>query len=345
MQNCWRFAEGGQSEATDSSLRIRNADAVTFILSAATSFVNYHDISGDPAAVCGRILSAINDVDYATLRRRHEADFGALMNRVRLQVGDESRNSLPTDERLKAVREGKADPNLEGLCFQFGRYLLAASSRVGGQPANLQGIWNESVSPPWGSKYTININTEMNYWPAEVCNLAECDQPLFDLLQDIAVTGAKTAKTYYGCGGWVAHHNIDLWRGTAPVDAARFGMWPVGGAWLCQHLWEHYAFQRRPAVPQGILPDYEGRRPVPAGSHGGRAQASLAGDSVFHVPGTRLSRRQWETGLSLALTDLGCGDHERIVPALHRREPSARRGRGLPSQVGSRAQETSTLSN
>jgi alpha-L-fucosidase 2 len=164
------------------------------------------------------------------------------MGRVRLQVGDRSMNDQPIDDRLKAVRGGKSDPNLEALCFQMGRYLLVCSSRPGGQPANLQGIWNESVSPPWGSKYTININTEMNYWPAEVCNLSECQQPLFDMLKDIAVTGAKTATTYYGCNGWVAHHNVDLWRGTAPVDAARFGMWPVGGAWLCQHLWEHYAF-------------------------------------------------------------------------------------------------------
>ena len=117
-----------------------------------------------------------------------------------------------------------------------------SSSRLGGQPANLQGIWNESVVPPWGSKYTININTEMNYWPCEVCNLPECHRPLFEMLKDVSVTGAKTAKVYYGHGGWVAHHNIDLWRGTAPVDAARFGMWPVGGAWLCQDLWEHYAF-------------------------------------------------------------------------------------------------------
>ena len=234
--------EGGQSEATDSSLRIRNADAVTFILTAATSFVNYHDISGDPAAVCGKTLTAIAGTDYSMLRRRHEADFRALMSRVHLQVGEAARNSLSIDERLKAVREGNADPNLEALCFQFGRYLLVSSSRAGGQPANLQGIWNDSISPSWGSKYTININTEMNYWPAEVCNLSECHEPLFDLLRDIATTGAKTARAYYGCGGWVAHHNIDLWRGTAPVDAARFGMWPVGGAWLCQHLWEHYAF-------------------------------------------------------------------------------------------------------
>ena len=235
--------EGGKSEAADDSVRIKGANAVTFIVAAATSFVNYHDISGDPAAACEKVLAGIAGKDYATLRRRHEdrlprADGpGAPERRRRAQ-----RTRNPSTSGSRRCAQGDADPNLEALCFQFGRYLLASSSRAGGQPANLQGIWNESVSPPWGSKYTININTEMNYWPAEVCNLSECHQPLFDMLKDISVTGAKTAKTYYGCGGWVAHHNIDLWRGTAPVDAARFGMWPVGGAWLCQHLWEHYAF-------------------------------------------------------------------------------------------------------
>ncbi len=234
--------ESGQSEAADGKLRIHGANAVTLMVAAATSFVNYHDLSGDPAVACERTLAAVAGKDYTALRNRHVEDFRRLMGRVHLRVGDAAMNAKPIDERLKAMREGQADPNLEALCFQFGRYLLASSSRVGGQPANLQGIWNESVSPPWGSKYTININTEMNYWPAEVCNLSECHQPLFEMLKDIAVTGAGTARKYYGCNGWVAHHNLDLWRGTAPVDATRFGMWPVGGAWLCQHLWEHYAF-------------------------------------------------------------------------------------------------------
>ena len=234
--------EGGRSEATESGVRIQGANAVTFIVSVATSFRNYQDIGADPAERCEPLLAAAARKDYAALRQRHEADFGGLMGRVHLNVGDDSMNEKPVDERLKALREGGTDPNLEALCFQFGRYLLASSSRAGGQPANLQGIWDEAVAPPWGAKYTININTEMNYWPAEVCNLSECHQPLFDMLKDISITGAKTAKMYYGCEGWVAHHNIDLWRGTAPVDAARFGMWPVGGAWLCHHLWEHYEF-------------------------------------------------------------------------------------------------------
>ncbi len=234
--------DGGTSEASDTTLKIRNADAVTLVLTVATSFVNYHDISGDPAARCKKVLDAVADKDFATLRRRHVDDFRGLMGRVHLQLGDASLNEKPTDERLKSVRAGGTDANLEALAFQFGRYILASSSRLGGQPANLQGIWDESVLPPWGSKYTVNINLEMNYWPAEVCNLSECSAPLFGLLKDLSETGSKTAKTYYNCGGWVLHHNTDLWRGTAPVDAAKYGMWPVGGAWLCQHLWEHYAF-------------------------------------------------------------------------------------------------------
>ena len=235
-------SDGGQSIATDSTIGVKEANSVTFILTAATSHINYHDISGDPIRICEAVLAHCEGKDYAALLKRHISDFNGLMGRVQLNVGDYSMNEKPTDERLNAMRGGGDDPNLEAKCFQFGRYILASSSRAGGQPANLQGIWNEAVIPSWGSKYTININTEMNYWPSEVCNLAECDQPLFDMIKDVSVTGIETAKDYYGCDGWVTHHNIDLWRGTAPVDAARFGMWPVGGVWLCQHLWEHYAF-------------------------------------------------------------------------------------------------------
>jgi alpha-L-fucosidase 2 len=234
--------EGGRSEASGSALNVRDADAVTFVLAMATSLVNYHDISGDPAARCRNVLDAVAGKDFATLYRRHVDDFRGLMGRVHLNLGDASLSANPTDQRLQAVRGGAVDPSLEALCFQFGRYILASSSRAGGQAANLQGIWNEAILPPWGSKYTANINVEMNYWPAEVCNLAECHQPLFDLIRDLSETGAKTAMTHYNCSGWVLHHNTDLWRGTAPVDAAKYGMWPTGGAWLCQHLWEHYAF-------------------------------------------------------------------------------------------------------
>ena len=234
--------EGGKSEPAGSALNITNADAVTLVISITTSFVSYLDISGDPAARCKKVLDAVADKDFSTLYRRHVDDFSNLMGRVHLQIGDASANEKPTDERLRALRAGDSDINLEALAFQFGRYILASSSRAGGQPANLQGIWNEEILPPWGSKYTANINVEMNYWPAEVCNLVECNQPLFDLIKDLSEGGARTAKTYYNCDGWVLHHNTDLWRGSAPVDSARYGIWPMGGVWLCQHLWEHYAF-------------------------------------------------------------------------------------------------------
>jgi alpha-L-fucosidase 2 len=238
--NAW--LEGGRSDAAGSTLNITNADAVTLVVAIATSFVNYHDISGDPTARYKKVLDAVTRKSFATLYQRHADDFRGLMSRVHLQFGDASRNEEPIDERLKAVRSGGTDVNLEALAFQFGRYILASSSRVGGQPTNLQGIWDDALLPPWGSKYTVNINLEMNYWPAEVCNLTECTPPLFGLIKDLSETGAKTAKDYYNCHGWVLHHNTDLWRGTAPVDAARYGMWPVGGAWLCLHIWEHYLF-------------------------------------------------------------------------------------------------------
>jgi alpha-L-fucosidase 2 len=233
---------GGRSAATGATLNITNADAVTLVVAIATSFVNYHDISGDPTARCKKVLTAVAGKDFAVLRQRHVEDFRGLMSRVHLQIGDASLNEEPTDERIQAVHDGSADANLEALAFQLGRYLLASSSRIGGQTANLQGIWDEALLPPWGSKYTVNINLEMNYWPAEVCNLTECTPPLFEMIRDLSEAGAKTAKAYYHCDGWTLHHNTDLWRGTAPVDAARYGMWPVGGAWLCLHIWEHYLF-------------------------------------------------------------------------------------------------------
>jgi alpha-L-fucosidase 2 len=234
--------ENGEQSVSDTSLIINNANSVTLILTIATSFKNYKDISGDPALIIDKILSILPSKDYNVLLKNHENDFHQLMDRVHLNIGDSSMNKLPTDERLKLVKEGGTDIELISKIFQFGRYMLASSSRKGGQPANLQGIWDEEQSPPWGSKYTANINVEMNYWPAEVCNLSECTLPLFNAIKDLAVTGSETAKVEYNCRGWVCHHNFDLWRGTAPVDAARYGMWPVGGSWLCQNIWEHYLY-------------------------------------------------------------------------------------------------------
>jgi alpha-L-fucosidase 2 len=170
------------------------------------------------------------------------ADHRSLFRRVRLDLGAPERRAIPTDERLAAVRAGVPDPDLEATYFQFGRYLLIASSRPGTQPANLQGIWNDEPRPAWGSKYTININTQMNYWPAEPANLAECHEPLFDLVDELRDAGRRTARAHYGARGFVAHHNTDLWRVATPVDGARWGLWPLGGAWLATHLFEHYAF-------------------------------------------------------------------------------------------------------
>ncbi len=234
--------EKGSMETTDSSLVISDANSVTFVLTTATSFVNYKDISGDPIAKCETIMADVEGKDFKELKNTHLEDFTNLMGRVHLKIGEPSMNEKPTDERIADLKKGIPDQDLLAKVFQFGRYILVSSSREGSEPANLQGRWNEDLLPNWGSKYTVNINTEMNYWPAEVTNLSECHLPLFDMLKDLAENGAETAKDYYNAGGWVLHHNTDLWLGTAPVDAARYGMWPMGGAWLCQHIWEHYLF-------------------------------------------------------------------------------------------------------
>ena len=217
------------------------ADSATLLIAAATSYKNYRDVSGDPQALVEKTLRAASKMDFAALRRRHVAAHQRLFRRVSLDLGTTAAAGLPTDERI-ANFPAADDPALAALYFQFGRYLLISCSRPGGQPANLQGLWNESMTPPWESKYTININTEMNYWPADSCNLGECLEPLTSMVLDLTQTGARTARVMYGAGGWVAHHNTDLWRATGPVDGPKSGMWPTGGAWLCQNLWEHYLF-------------------------------------------------------------------------------------------------------
>ncbi|ARQ67472.1 glycoside hydrolase family 95 protein [Streptomyces marincola] len=234
-------AEGGTVDSADGRLRVRGADAVTLLVTAGTNYVDWQDLSGDPRRRATADLDGAAARPYPRLRERHVADHGALFGRADLQLPATDAATRPTDERVRAFADG-GDPQLAALCFQFGRYLLIASSRPGTQPANLQGLWNDMTDPPWGCKYTININTEMNYWPAGPANLLECWQPLFALLADLRVAGARTAKDSYGARGWVAHHNVDAWRGTAPVDGAFWGMWPTGGAWLAMSLWEHYRF-------------------------------------------------------------------------------------------------------
>lgn len=235
-------AEGGTVTADAHQLHVEGASSVTITLAAATSFRRYDDVSGDPTAANRRTLDAVAGRSFDDLLAPHLAEHRRLFRRVSLDLGtNPEAEKLPTDARVRRVAT-HADPGLAALYFHYGRYLLIGSSRPGTQPANLQGIWNDHVSPPWGSKYTININTEMNYWPAEIANLAECTEPLFRMVEELSVTGAKLARDHYGTGGWVAHHNTDLWRATGPIDGAFYGMWPMGGAWLSLHLWEHYLF-------------------------------------------------------------------------------------------------------
>jgi alpha-L-fucosidase 2 len=246
------IAEHGTVACDGKMLTVTGADAVTLLISAGTSYNGYDKSPGreglDPSAIAGRYLTAAQDRSYAGLLARHTADHQELFCRVALDLGRSSGAAvLPTDARVLRFAKGEPDPGLVALLFQYGRYLLIASSRPGGQPANLQGIWNDELRPPWSSNFTININTEMNYWPAEVTNLAECHEPLFAFIAGLAANGRKTAAVNYGAHGWVSHHNSDLWRQSAPVGnygggAPTWANYALSGPWLCQHLWEHYAF-------------------------------------------------------------------------------------------------------
>ncbi len=229
---------GGQVSVTGDRLFVTGADEATLVLVAAT------DLTGsDPDGLCARTIEAAT-APYEQLRAAHIADHQALFRRVQLELPatDASTAALPTDQRLWRIQAGAHDPGLVELYFQYGRYLLMASSRPGCLPATLQGIWNDSLAPRWESKWTINVNTQMNYWPAEVTNLAECHLALLDLVDSLRESGRRTAQVHYGCRGFVTHHNADVWRHTTPVDGARYGLWPTGAAWLSLHLWEHYAF-------------------------------------------------------------------------------------------------------
>jgi alpha-L-fucosidase 2 len=233
--------EGGHCSASSDSLTVSGADAATILIAAATSYKNYEDVSGDPEALTKEQIRSASAQSYERLKQDHIREHQRLFSRVHLDLGRTETADLPTDRRI-AKNDLAADPQLAVLFFQFGRYLLICSSRPGSQPANLQGLWNESTTPPWGSKYTININTEMNYWAAESGNLSECVQPLFAMVKELSCTGARTARVTYGARGWVAHHNTDLWRASAPIDGVFWGLWPTGGAWLCNHLWNHYEY-------------------------------------------------------------------------------------------------------
>ncbi len=244
---------GATIKAVDNGLTIAGADSLTLLISAATAFREK-----DPDAACRRDLAAAAPKAYDTLRAAHEQDYRQYFDRVRLTIGNHS-NDLPTDERLAAVHAGKDDPDLVALYFQMGRYLLISSSRPGNLPANLQGLWNDSLTPAWNADYHTNINVQMNYWPAEVTNLSELQQPLFDYVRNqLVASGERTARVHYGAHGWVVHHLSDVWGFTTPADGIQ-GLWPMGAAWLSQHFWEHYAFTRdRTFLAQQAYPVMKG---------------------------------------------------------------------------------------
>ncbi|MDA3879249.1 MAG: glycoside hydrolase family 95 protein [Prolixibacteraceae bacterium] len=233
---------GGNIKAENNMLVVENANEATLKWIAATSFVNYKDVSANPSERCDNYLGMVENKDYKNLKKMHLADYTALYNRFYIELGKtDSKSELPTDERIIGIKTAP-DNGLAALYVQYARYLMLSSGRKGTNPPNLQGIWNKDMHPAWGSKYTTNINCEMNFWPVEPLNISECHHSLFAMINDLASEGAKTAKAHYNSRGWVHHHNTDQWRGTAPINNSNHGIWVTGGAWLTHHMWEHYLY-------------------------------------------------------------------------------------------------------
>lgn len=247
-------AEKGKVSVENDCIEVRGADAAVIYVTAATNFVNYQDVSGNEAKRTSQYLAKAMKSPYAQALKAHELAYQKLFGRVSLSLGASSQEE--TSYRVKHFKEGK-DVGLVALMFQFGRYLLISSSQPGGQPAGLQGIWNHELLAPWDGKYTININTEMNYWPAEVTNLTEMHEPLFQMVKELSESAQGTARTLYDCKGWMVHHNTDLWRIAGPVDAASY-VWPLGGAWLSQHLWQHYLYTGDQSFLKSAYPALKG---------------------------------------------------------------------------------------
>jgi len=251
------IATAGRTIADKEKIVVSDADSALILIAAATSYKNYKDVSGDPETIVRAYLGRAGAKSFELMRAEHVREHQRLFGRVTLDLGVTEAAQLPTDQRPAKFLAGE-DPQLAALYFQYGRYLLISSSRPGTQPANLQGLWNELMTPPWESKYTININTEMNYWPAETTNLAECHEPLLRMVTELVENGGRTARIQYGAGGWVCHHNTDLWRQTAPIDGPLWGFWPTGGAWLCTHLWNHYEFNHDDKFLARVYPVMKG---------------------------------------------------------------------------------------
>ena len=233
--------QNGTLTCTDQGIEIEKADKVTFYLAAATNYVNYQDISANPTVLCEKTIAAIGKKTYEEIRTAHLKEYQSYYQTFSIHLGKTQADDLPTNQRLAQFGQ-TSDPALMALYVQYGRYLLISSSRPNTRPANLQGIWNDLLTPPWGSKYTTNINAEMNYWGAEVLNLSPLHEPLLEMIKELSVVGRETARTYYNARGWVVHHNTDIWRNTTPINASNHGIWVTGAAWLSQHLWEHYLF-------------------------------------------------------------------------------------------------------
>jgi len=247
----------GSVNVSGDHIEVRGARTLTLVIAAATSHVRFDDVSGDPVAAVRGHTDAASRMPYERLKQRHVQSHRSLFRRMSIRIGSAAADTRPTNERIFAA-ETEAQPALAALYVQYARYLLISSSRPGSEPANLQGRWNEGNHPPWGSKYTININTEMNYWPAGPGNLGECMEPLLRMVEELSITGARTARTCYGARGWMAHHNTDLWRATAPIDGPFWGLWPTGGAWLCNALWDHYEYHPEPATLRRLYPLLKG---------------------------------------------------------------------------------------
>jgi alpha-L-fucosidase 2 len=232
----------GKIQSLYESISISGASSAIIYLNAYTNFINYKDISGNPDQKINSFFNKAEKFNYEDVKAKHIEDYKSLYNRFQISFGENERINDPIDNRIFQFWKDPDDPQLVALYVQFARYLTISSSRNGGQPANLQGIWNDKLNPPWESKWTVNINTEMNYWPVELTNLSECHDPLFNLIEECSQSGSIVAKEHYGARGWVLHHNTDIWRGTAPINASNHGIWVTGGAWLCLHIWEHYLF-------------------------------------------------------------------------------------------------------
>jgi alpha-L-fucosidase 2 len=245
--------DGGRVEQKDSILKVENANSATIYVSIGTNFKNYKNISGDAQKMAGKYMRDAIAKPYNAIKQAHIHHYHKYFNRVQLDLGVTSSAKKPTDQRIACFKTGN-DPQLAALYFQFGRYLLISCSQPGNQPANLQGIWNNQLLPSWDSKYTVNINIEMIYWPAEVTSLPEMAEPLFSIIKDLSETGRKAAKEMYGARGWMIHHNTDIWRFSGPIDGAYYEPWPMGGAWLSQHLWQHQKPGiKAPLIKEGVV--------------------------------------------------------------------------------------------